>query len=162
MARSRPMIVMLCVLALSGASYFSATSPVDARHAKHRSLKKAAKKTKDKKDKEVTKEAPTPRTPVDKQECISISQAYYGRAKSVWRGTKQGIPNEFVRVISDLDQFCGEEEFEKARVTMDWMSTCLQNPSKDNQLGYCSRSTSYFCALDQQSESCLQVQSEAR
>ena len=161
MARSRPMIVMLCVLALSGASYFSATSAVDARHAKHRSLKKAAKKTKDKKDKEVTKEAPTPRTPVDKQECISISQAYYGRAKSVWKGTKQGIPNEFVRVISDLDQFCGEEEFEKARVTMDWMSACMQN-SKDNQLGYCSRSTSYFCALDQQSESCLQVQSEAR
>jgi hypothetical protein len=156
------MIVMLCVLALSGASYFSATSAVDARHAKHRSLKKAAKKTKDKKDKEVTKEAPTPRTPVDKQECISISQAYYGRAKSVWRGTKQGIPNEFVRVISDLDQFCGEEEFEKARVTMDWMSTCMQNSSKDNQLGYCSRSWSYFCALDQQSEGCLQVQSEAR
>jgi hypothetical protein len=80
----------------------------------------------------------------------------------VWKGTKQGIPNEFVRVISDLDQFCGEEEFEKARVTMDWMSTCLQNPSKDNQLGYCSRSQSYFCALDQQSEGCLQVQSEAR
>ena len=163
MARSRPMIVMLCVLALSGASYFSATSTVDARYAKHRSLKKAAKKAKDKKDKdkEVTKEGPTPRTPVDKQECISISQAYYGRAKSVWKGTKQGIPNEFVRVISDLDQFCGEEEFEKARVTMDWMSACMQN-SKDNQLGYCSRSTSYFCALDQQSESCLQVQSEAR
>jgi hypothetical protein len=162
MARSRSMIVMLCVLALSGASYFSATSPVDARHAKHRSLKKAAKKTKEKKDKEATKEAPTPRTPADKQECISVSQAYYGRAKSAWRGTKHGIPNEFVRVISDLDQFCGEEEFEKARVTMDWMSTCLQNSNKDDQPGSCSRSKSYFCALDQQSEACVQVQSEAR
>lgn len=160
MLLGRRMMIALCVLALSGASYVSATSTVEARHSKHRSWKKAAKK--EKKEKEATKEAPAPRAPVDKQDCISLSQAYYGRAKSAWRRTKDGIPREFVRVISTLDQFCGEEEFEKARVTIDWMSACLQNPSKDKQEGICSRNKSYFCALDMQSEGCLQAQTEAR
>ena len=160
MLLGRRMTIALCVLALSGASYVSANPTVEARHSKHRSWKKAAKK--EKKEKEATKEAPAPRAPVDKQDCISLSQAYYGRAKSAWRRTKDGIPREFVRVISTLDQFCGEEEFEKARVTIDWMSACLQNPSKDKQEGICSRNKSYFCALDMQSEGCLQAQTEAR
>jgi len=160
MLRSRRMTVVLCVLALSGASYLSAVSSVDARHAKHRSVKhKAAKKAK---DKEVAKEAPTPRTPVDKQDCIGVSQAFYSQAKSLSRRTKQNIPREFERVISNLDQFCGEEEFEKARVTINWMSTCLQNFSRDDQQGYCSRDKRYFCALEPQSDGCLQTQSEAQ
>jgi len=154
----RRMTVVLCVLALSGGWYFAATSPVDARHAKHRSSKKSAQKEK----KEAVKEAPAPRTPLDKQDCISLSQAYYGRAKSAWKGTKGGIPREFIGVISNLDQFCGEEEFEKARVTIDWMSVCLKNPGKDKQEEYCTRKQSYFCTLDLQSEGCLQTQSEAR
>ena len=158
MPRSRRMAVVLCVLALSGASYIAATSPVDARHAKHRSSKHA-KKTK---SKEVAKEAPAARTPVDKQDCISLSQAYYGRAKSVWKGTKKGIPREFMGVITSLDQFCGEEEFDKARVTINWMSACLQNSGKDDQQGSCSRDKGYFCALDAQSEGCPQTQSEAK
>ena len=161
MPRSRRMTVLLCVLALSGASYLAATSSVDARHAKHRSVKhKAAKKTK---NKEVAKqEAPTPRTPVDKQDCIGVSQAFYSQAKSVSRRAKQSIPREFERVISNLDQFCGEEEFEKARVTINWMNTCLQNFSRNDQQEYCSRDKSYFCGLDPQSDGCLQTQSEAQ
>jgi hypothetical protein len=158
MPRSRRMAVVLCVLALSGASYLAATSNVDARYAKHRSSKHAKKA----KSKQVAKEAPTPRTPADKQDCISLSQAYYGRAKSVWKRGKQGIPREFMRVITSLDQFCGEEEFEKARVTINWMSACLQNSGKDEKGGSCARDKGYFCALDVQSEGCLQTQSEAR
>jgi hypothetical protein len=160
MPRNRRMTVVLCVLALSGASYLAATSSVDARHAKHRSVKhKAAKKQK---NKEVAKEeAPTARTPVDKQDCIGVSQAFYSQAKSRSRQTKQSIPREFERVISNLDQFCGEEEFEKARVTINWMSTCLENFTRDQQ-EYCSRDKRYFCALDPQADGCLQTQSEAR
>jgi len=160
----RRMTVVLCVLALSGASYLSAASPVEARSSKHRSWKKSAKKEKKEKKerKEAVKEAPPPRTPVDKQDCISLSQTYYGRAKATWKRTKDGIPREFIRVISNLDQFCGEEEFEKARVTIDWMSVCLQNSGKDSREGYCSRTRSYFCTLELESEGCLQAQTEAR
>jgi hypothetical protein len=73
----------------------------------------------------------------------------------------QIIPREFERVISKLDEFCGEEEFEKARVSIDWMDKCLKNFTKDYELEFCSRNKSYLCAIDPQSDGCLQSQSEA-
>ncbi len=56
--------------------------------------------------------------------------------------------------MSNLDEFCGEEEFDKARITIDWMNTCLQNFTKDSKLGFCSRTQSYFCAIGPASEAC--------
>jgi len=94
------------------------------------------------------------RTPVDKHDCIDVSQAFYRRAASVAGRTKHGIPKEFERVASNLDVFCGEEEFDKARVSIDWMNTCLQNFSQDSKLGYCSRNKDYYCSIDSQSENC--------
>jgi hypothetical protein len=132
----------LCLLAAGGALCVFTTSSVVARHKSSVAAKQ----------KSVT---PIPRTPVDKNDCVAVSQSFYGQAKTLSRRTKQVIPREFERVASNLDEFCGEEDFEKARISIDWMDTCLQNFTKDYKLGFCSRSKSYFCAIDPQSDGCL-------
>jgi hypothetical protein len=101
---------------------------------------------------------PTARTPVDKGDCLAVSQAFYRQAKIQSRQTKQSIPREFTRVASNLDEFCGEEDFAKARISIDWMDTCLKNFTKDDKQGLCSRTKSYFCAIDPRSDGCLQSQ----
>jgi hypothetical protein len=101
---------------------------------------------------------PTARTPVDKGDCLSVSQAFYRQAKIQARQTKQSLPREFTRVASNLDEFCGEEDFAKARISIDWMDTCLKNFTKDDKQGLCSRTKSYFCAIDPRSDGCLQSQ----
>jgi hypothetical protein len=69
---------------------------------------------------------------------------------------KTDHPREFARVAANLDEFCGEENFEKARISIDWTNTCLKNFTKDYKLGFCSRNKNYFCAVYPQSEGCLQ------
>jgi hypothetical protein len=142
MPRRFRMTTALCLLAASGAFCVLATSSVVA---KHRSSTAAKQKS----------VAPTPRTPTDKNDCVAVSQSFYGQAKTLSRRAKQIIPREFERVASNLDEFCGEEDFEKARISIDWMDTCLQNFTKDYKLGFCSRSKSYFCAIDPRSDGCL-------
>jgi hypothetical protein len=139
------------LLAAAAALSVLATSSVAARHRSHHA---ARHRSSDTEKKSVT---PTARTPVDKDDCVNVSQAFYGHARTVFRRTKQGVPREFERVVSNLDEFCGEEDFEKARVTIDWMSSCLQNFTKDNK-DVCSRNKSYFCAIDPQSKGCLAEQ----
>jgi hypothetical protein len=102
------------------------------------------------------KQPQTPRTPNDKDECITLSQAFYEQGQSVYRRMKLSLSREFVRVASDLDQFCGEEEFDKARISINWMNACLQNLSKDSKTESCSRDNAYLCAIDAQSEGCRQ------
>src|SRR5208337_1212761 len=128
----------LGLLAAAGVLLMLAASPAMAKRTKH--------------VKEKTITAPTARTPTDKTDCIVLSQAFYGHAKSLARRAKQSIPREFTRVVTNLDEFCGEEDFEKARISIDWMDTCLNNFTKDYNLGFCSRSKSYFCAIDPQSD----------
>jgi len=82
----------------------------------------------------------------------------YRKAESLSKRTKQIIPREFARVAANLDEFCGEENFEKARISIDWINTCLKNFTKDYKLGFCSRNKNYFCAVFPQSEGCLQSQ----
>jgi hypothetical protein len=134
----------LGLLAAAGVLLMLAASPATAKRTKHV------------KEKMIT--APTARTPTDKTDCIALSQAFYGHAKALARGTKQGIPREFIRVVTNLDEFCGEEDFEKARISIDWMDTCLNNFTKDYSFGFCSRNKSYFCAIDPQSDGCLASQ----
>jgi hypothetical protein len=159
-----------CVVAASSAvakhrSSAVAKSSVAAKHKssvavkRHRSA--AAKKQKSKEQKSSVVAAkeeqlitPRPRTPLDKHDCIAVAQAFYEQAGTLSRRKKQTIPREFERVISKLDEFCGEEEFEKARISIDWMNTCLQNLNYKTE--FCSRNGSYFCAVDPQSDSCLE------
>jgi hypothetical protein len=183
MPRSSCITAALCVLAASGSLCVFATSSIAAKHkssvvgkhhkssavAKHKSSaggkhhkSSAASKHKSSVVAKHESVTPTPRTPVDTSDCIAVSQAFYEQATTLSSRTKQTIPQEFERVISKLDEFCGEEEFEKARISIDWMNTCLKNFTKDYRLEFCSRNKSYFCSIDPQSDGCLQSQSEAQ
>jgi hypothetical protein len=172
MLRRLRVTAALCALAASGALCVLVPSAAMAKHkpsvvakhkaskhkassAKHASSKRRSSTAKEERSADAAERKSvtlTPRTPVDKYDCIAQSQTFYERAQSVFRA-KQGIPQEFERVASNLDEFCGEEEFEKARISFDWMSACLQNYTKD-KLGVCSRDKSYFCALDPHSDGC--------
>jgi hypothetical protein len=131
--------IALCLLAALVAACLVAASPAEARRRSHRVH---------------TEKSPpvTIGTPIDKAECIAMSQALYGRAKKLSRGKKNGIPKEFTQVVTNLNESCGEEEFARARVSIDWMDTCLKNFSKDE---FCSRDKIYFCAIDPRSAGCL-------
>ena len=134
-----------CLLAILGSSCVVATSSAFAKHKaatveKHTSgagakrhasadSKQKQKAPAAKREKPIVsaKQEPAetlePRTPTDKQDCIAVAQSFYGRAKRMNRT----IPDVFIRVVSKLDEFCGEEDFDKARISIDWMNTCLQN-----------------------------------
>src|SRR5438552_528398 len=118
MPRSSHLAAALCLLAASSSLCVLAASSVAAKQRSSAATK----------EKPVTL---TPRTPADKSDCIAVSQVFYRQAKALSRRTKQIIPREFERVVSNLDVFCGEEDFEKARISIDWMNTCLENFSKD-------------------------------
>ena len=179
MPRRVGLIAAVCLLAFTGGLCVSATPSFAAKHrasatskkasvgAKHRSSAarhKSGRHNRAGKKADVAKlEAASPeaRTPVDKADCITVSQAYYERAQSLAVRIRHGIPKEFERVVSNLDQFCGEEEFDKARVSIDWMDTCLKNFDRDSELGLCSRNKSYFCAIDPVSDACRISDGEA-
>jgi len=94
----------------------------------------------------------------NKNDCIAVAEALYEQAETLSKRTKQVIPREFARVASNLDEACGEGDFDKAWISIEWMNTCLENFTKDYKLGFCSRNKSYFCAVDARSEGCLQSQ----
>jgi hypothetical protein len=94
--------------------------------------------------------------PGSQKDCAATSKALYGQAEALAKRTKQIIPREFDRVSANLDDYCDEGDFEKARISIDWMNTCLRNFTKSYKLGFCSRNKSYFCAVDPQSDGCLQ------
>jgi uncharacterized protein YsxB (DUF464 family) len=93
--------------------------------------------------------------PGSRKDCAATSKALHGQAEALAKRGKQIIPREFERVSSNLDDYCDEGDFEKARVSIDWMNTCLKNFAKSYQLGFCFRNTRYFCAVDPQSDDCL-------
>ena len=104
------------------------------------------------------KQAPvrTDLTPRDKNECLAVAQTLNEQAKRLSQQTKRGIPREFTRVASDLDQSCGAEDFKKAWISIDWMNGCLENFTKDVELGFCSKNEGYSCALSPRSDACPQ------
>jgi hypothetical protein len=97
------------------------------RQAAASSKKKSAKQSKPKVGSKGDRPSPDPRTPIDKQECIADAQAFYVEAGTISRRTKQSMPQGFTRVISKLNELCGEEEFDQARTTIDWMDNCLKD-----------------------------------
>jgi hypothetical protein len=94
-------------------------------------------------------------TPRNKNECLAVAQTLNEQAKKLSRQTKQGTPREFTRAGSDLGRSCGEEDFKKAWISIEWMNGCLDNFTKDAELGFCSRNEGYSCALDPRSDSCV-------
>jgi hypothetical protein len=155
MLRNIHIAATLCFLAVSASLWSFATSSVAAKHRSVTSTGKQRSGTPTTKQKP---DIPTDRTPTNTNDCLAMSQALYGQAETLSRRTKQIIPRELARVASNFDESCGEEDFEKARISIDWMNTCLKNFTKDYKLGFCSRNKSYFCAIDPQSDGCLQSQ----
>jgi hypothetical protein len=147
----------LCFVAALGSLCVFATSSDAAKQrssnaAKHRAAKQRPVIP-------AAKPAPTvatDQTPTNKNDCLTVSQILFGRADTLSKRAKQAIPREFTRVVSNLDESCGEEDFEKARISIDWMNTCLANFAADYKLGFCTRDKSYFCAINPRSDGCLQ------
>ena len=83
------------------------------------------------------KQAPvrTDLTPHDTNDCLAVARTLNEQVKKLARQTRRGIPPEFTRVASDLNQSCGAQEFKKAWISIDWMNGCLDNFTKDAELG---------------------------
>jgi hypothetical protein len=103
------------------------------------------------------KQAPvrTDLTPHNKNECLAVARILKEHATKLSQQAKHGVPREFARVASDLNQSCGAEDFNKAWISIEWMNGCLNNFTKDVELGFCSRNEGYSCALSPQSDACL-------
>jgi uncharacterized protein YsxB (DUF464 family) len=82
--------------------------------------------------------------PGSRKDCAATSKTLYGQAEALAKRAKQIIPREFERVSSNLDDYCDEGDFEKARVSIDWMNTCLKNFTKSYKLGFCFRDKRLF------------------
>ena len=95
-------------------------------------------------------------TPRNKNECLAVVQTLDDQVRRLSQQSKQGIPREFTRVASDLDQSCGKGDFKKAWISIEWMNGCLNNFGKDAELGFCSRNDGYSCALNPRSDACPQ------
>ena len=95
-------------------------------------------------------------TPRNKNECLAVAQTLNEQAKGLSQQTKQGVPREFTRVASNLDHSCGAEDFNKAWISIEWMNGCINNFTKDADLGFCSRNEGYSCAINARSDGCVQ------
>ena len=124
-----------------------ANSSVEARPAKNKSAVVP-----------VAKQEPvrTDLTPRNKNECLAVAQTLDEQAKRLSQQTKQGVPREFTRVASDLGQSCREDDFKKAWISIEWLNGCLNNFTKDAELGFCSRNEGHSCAINARSDGCVQ------
>ena len=95
-------------------------------------------------------------TPRNKNECLAVAQTLNEQAKGLSQQTKQRVPREFTRAGSDLGQSCGAEDFQKAWISIEWMNGCVNNFTKDTELGFCLRNEGYPCALSPRSDACSQ------
>jgi hypothetical protein len=104
------------------------------------------------------KQAPvrTDLTPRDTNDCLAVARTLNEQVKKLARQTRRGIPPEFTRVASDLNQSCGAEDFKKAWISIEWLNGCLNNFTKDAELGFCSRNEGYSCAINARSDGCVQ------
>ena len=92
--------------------------------------------------------------PLDTAACQTIGTKLYQRAEDFKKRFRLEIPREFARVSADLDEFCEGNNFKKARVSINWMETCLKNYRKPYKHGFCQRRKTYFCTIDKESDAC--------
>jgi hypothetical protein len=139
--------IALCFLAALGSLCAFTISPVTAKPAKNKSPVALS-----------AKQGPirTDLTPRNKNECLAVARTLREQATKLSQKAKQGVTREFARVASDLNQSCDAEDFNKAWISIEWMNGCLNNFTKDVELGFCSRNEGYSCALSPQSDACQQ------
>ena len=146
MPRTPRLISTISSLLLLGSLCVLGNSSVEARPAKNTPVASPPK------------QAPvrTDLTPHNRNECLAVAQALNEQAKKLSQQTKQGVPREFTRVASDLGQSCREDDFKKAWISIEWLNGCLNNFTKDAELGFCSRNEGYSCAINARSDGCVQ------
>jgi hypothetical protein len=94
-------------------------------------------------------------TPIDTEACLKLNEKLYAWAEAQEKKDKKLIiPREFARVSANLEEYCNDKEFEKARISIDWMNTCIENYRKPYKLGFCQRTEKYFCAIAPGSDGC--------
>jgi hypothetical protein len=144
MPRNLLLTSTICNLLLAGLLCLLGNSSVQARPAKN--------------PPPPTKQAPvrTDLTPRNKSECLAVARTLNEQVTKLSRQTRRAVPQEFTRVGADLNQSCGAEEFDKAWISIEWMNGCLDNFTKDAELGFCSKNEGYSCALDPRSDNCSQ------
>lgn len=163
MLRRPRMAAALCFVAALASLCMVATDSDAARRRSSGAGKSRSVTTKQRPAAPAAKDKPKPavatdQTPTNKNDCLTVSQTLFERAEALSKRAKQSVPREFTRVASNLDESCGEEDFDKARISIDWLNTCLANYTKDYSLGFCTRDKNYFCAINPRSEACLQSQ----
>ena len=146
MLRTPRLMSTISSLLLLGSLCVLGNSSVEARPAKNTPVASPPK------------QAPvrTDLTPRDTNDCLAVARTLNEQVKKLARQTRRGIPLEFTRVASDLNQSCGAQEFKKAWISIDWMNGCISNFTKDAELGFCSTNEGYSCALDPRSDTCAQ------
>src|SRR5437016_2451023 len=92
--------------------------------------------------------------PKETAACQRAAEALNKQAERLEKSTRIRVPREFVRVAANLDDYCEDKEFQKARISLEWMETCIKNYRRPYNLGYCMRSKKYFCAVEPASEGC--------
>ena len=120
MPRTPRLMSTISSLLLLGSLCVLGNSPVEARPAKNTPVASPPK------------QAPvrTDLTPRDTNDCLAVARTLNEQVKKLARQTRRGIPPEFTRVASDLNQSCGAQEFKKAWISIDWMNGCLDNFTK--------------------------------
>jgi hypothetical protein len=154
MLRNPHMAAAICFLAAGSLCVFATSSEAAKRSsaaAKHKSVAKQRSVTPTPKQKPVIQ---TDRTPTNKNDCLAVAQTLYEQAETLSKRAKQSVPREFKRVASNLDESCGEEDFGKAWISIEWMNGCLNNFNKDAELGFCTRNEGYLCAISPRSDAC--------
>jgi hypothetical protein len=93
--------------------------------------------------------------PTNPAACSKLNEQLYAWAEAKEKtNRKLIIPREFARVSADLDEFCGDQEFAKAQIALDWLNTCIKNYTKSYKLGFCQRNQKYFCGVLPESDAC--------
>jgi hypothetical protein len=93
--------------------------------------------------------------PTDTESCIKTNEKLYAWAEGQQKKDKKRIiPREFARVSANLEDYCNDKEFEKARISIDWMNVCIENYRKPYSLGFCQRTRKYSCAIDPEDDGC--------
>ena len=144
MLRSFPMAAALCILATWGSLWVLAGLPVAAKPAKNRSAMVPTAEL----------SPPTARQPT--KMIVSPSR----RLLTIRRKLCPREPNRVSRESllashQTSDASCGEQDFGKAWMSIEWMNGCLNNFTKDYELGFCSKNEGYSCAISPRSDGCL-------
>jgi hypothetical protein len=90
--------------------------------------------------------------PVSAAQCTQTSERLYAEAEQQEKRTRRPIPRDFARVAANLDEFCEQGDFARARVAIGWMRRCLADFMRDS--GSCTRNRAYFCATFPDSDGC--------